>query len=391
MHAALDQCSADRATLRTEKAQLIADYEHRLATMQAAQSTAARIIANRDLGPPRTVAAALVHQLAWRASTTQTPPSEARGDVPLGMMALGVAELARVAGVSENTAGTHLALLADRGLIRRRLETVRVDIDQRTGEILPKPAFITQHFVGPGVTGPLTPQTVLALAESCATFTTGRTEHRGGKRLTPRCPRHPHAEAIRHYEDRCAICGRDLAVGEYLVPAMQREPLPADDLLPPERSPNFGDHSCPPVATVARDVLLPGKNGDRSTDEEVSGGPHGEATKDPQSLGVALPTRDQAPLGGTMAAPASVERSGRSGVGAACPQWEVAMMTIEVECRRCGERFIPDRRAIVRGTWRYCPVCWDGEATTDDARRDPPRGGHGDRRLLPVRRATRLG
>jgi hypothetical protein len=33
------------------------------------------------------------------------------------------------------------------------------------------------------------------------------------------------------------------------------------------------------------------------------------------------------------------------------------MTTILVTCRRCGQEFVPDKRAILRSAWRLCPVC----------------------------------
>jgi len=40
-------------------------------------------------------------------------------------------------------------------------------------------------------------------------------------------------------------------------------------------------------------------------------------------------------------------------------------MRLEVRCRRCGQAFEPDRRAIVVGRWRLCPTCQE----------PPPIGG----------------
>ena len=33
------------------------------------------------------------------------------------------------------------------------------------------------------------------------------------------------------------------------------------------------------------------------------------------------------------------------------------MTIITTTCRRCGQEFEPDRRAIVAGSWRLCPAC----------------------------------
>jgi hypothetical protein len=37
------------------------------------------------------------------------------------------------------------------------------------------------------------------------------------------------------------------------------------------------------------------------------------------------------------------------------------MPVIETVCRKCGNAFEPDRRAIVGGVWRLCPSCRDDD------------------------------
>jgi hypothetical protein len=32
-------------------------------------------------------------------------------------------------------------------------------------------------------------------------------------------------------------------------------------------------------------------------------------------------------------------------------------MIVLTNCKRCGVEFVPDRRAIVAGSWRLCPDC----------------------------------
>ncbi len=229
--------------------------EQKIDTLEAVQSATGRILANKAHGPTRVTAATIANQIAWRATAGGTPPKERGIDVPIGMMAIAVSDIAARAGVSENTAGDHLKLLTDRGFIRRETRKVRRDVDERTGEIHDKPVFITQHFIGPATTGPLTPQGAITLATTLADFAMERIEKRGGKR-TPRCAEHPTAAVIRAFTDSCEVCHKTLHAGSGPLPAMMLDPIPGG---PFDRSTNFGDHY-PDVV----DVLLAPNIGDQS-------------------------------------------------------------------------------------------------------------------------------
>ena len=222
-----------------------------IATLRSVQSSSARIVGNRALGPPRIVAAMLATQFAWRA-TAETPPGEVSDPPPAGMMRLGVAAGARLAGVSPKSAGAHFATLTAQGIIRRKIETRLVSADPDTGELLTRPEWRSVHFVGPANATTLTPETAVAFASEVASVTPMRAENRGGKRVS-RCPDHPEAGVVREHIDRCATCRRELGRDEAPLPPVALDPLPA------ERSAKFADHR-----GVAEDVLIRRKSADHS-------------------------------------------------------------------------------------------------------------------------------
>jgi hypothetical protein len=252
-----DPCTEVRdeiAKLRAENAALkrqLAEQDATIDALRQVQSSGARILSNRSLGPSRVMAATLATQFAWRA-TAATPPGEIDAQPPPGMMRLSVAAGARLAGVSLKSAGTHFTALAERGIIRRKIETRLVTEDPDTGEILAKPDFRSVHFVGPANVEALTSAAAVQFAHDVARFTTERVENRGGKRVA-RCPDHPTAGVLREHIDRCAKCRRELGRDEGPLPAVALEPLP------PERSAKFTDHT----RTVAL-VSMQEKSADRS-------------------------------------------------------------------------------------------------------------------------------
>jgi len=252
---ASDPCTQRVAELERQLAEAKATIAAQAATIDAlkrVQSSERRILGNRTLGAPRVVAAALATQFAWRATAGETPPSEAGDAPPPGMMKVSVEEIAKAAGISTKSAGTHLATLAEHGLIARKLKTTTETVNQTTGEIYAAPVYVTAQYVGPTNVATLTPEAAVAFADTVASFTTERIERRGGKR-TPRCPDHPDAGVVREHIDRCAECRRELDRDEAPLPTVALEPLPR------ERSAKFADHT-----GVAGDVLLRRKSSDRS-------------------------------------------------------------------------------------------------------------------------------
>lgn len=254
LEAMLAERDAEIARLRAENARL----DEQVRTIQAVQSSGARILANRGHGPARVMASALAQVVAWRATAGETPPAERDIDVPTGMVPVSVKALADRAGCSENTAGTHLAQLAERGLIRRFTRTVprnyaAGDVDRETGEIYGAPItkFTAQHFVGPVDATALTPRAAVAFANDLAAFSTERVERRGGKRI-PRCPEHPNAGVTKRWVAECDVCHRELAHDAEAVPPMMLDPAPIPKVWAAEggvvhvtKHTNLGDDSGP--------------------------------------------------------------------------------------------------------------------------------------------------
>ena len=137
------------AALRAENARLtrqlaerdatIAAQATRINTLKTVQLATNRIIGNRSHGPTRVVAAVVATEIAWRATAVETPPKEQTVDVPAGTMAINLRRIADRAGVSINTASSHMQTLEDRGLIRKETRSVRVakegDVNPKSGEI----------------------------------------------------------------------------------------------------------------------------------------------------------------------------------------------------------------------------------------------------------------
>jgi len=268
--AQLETLLAERDATITAQAMKIARLEAQVATIQAVQSSSARILGNRDHGPSRVMASALATEIAWRSTAGAPPPREQDIDVPAGMVAVTVKELAERAGCSANTAGSHLAQLAERGLVRRLTRTVvrdfaAGDIDPETGEIYGAPItkFTAQHFVGPADAAALTPQAAVDFAKNLADFSTERIERRGGKRV-PRCPDHPDADVTKSWVAECAECQRELARGFEQVPPMLLEPAATPipkvwdaepSVVPVLRHTKFGDDSVAAVDRARADLL----------------------------------------------------------------------------------------------------------------------------------------
>jgi hypothetical protein len=264
---------AENARLRrmvAERDERIAALEARVMMFEKVQLRRAKILGNAALGPALVVAAALVQKIAWRVTATETPHAERGIPVPPGMMAMSVKEIAEAAGVNEGTAGKHLQLLADRGLIQRHIKSVYRTVDERTGEILDEPQYTSQHFFGPAEATALTADAPIALADAFASFTMERVENRGGKRIR-RCPEHPTAEVVRIVVDRCAECRRELSPPvETVLPPMLLDPPDAD---PQDRSANFADHVLDHTHAVDDDVYMPRKIADRSPQKRDAGNP----------------------------------------------------------------------------------------------------------------------
>jgi putative DNA primase/helicase len=240
-NAELEQQVAAQAMMLTEQAATID-------ALRQVQSRGARILANRDLGPSRVVAATLATKFAWRATASARPSSEHGVAVPPGMMRLSVEEIAASSGVCVGSASKHLDALVERGCIWRKIETIREIADPTTGEMYDEPKHITAHFVGPTGAAALNPKCAVDFATNVANFKTERVEKRGGARI-PRCPEHPKAEVIRHFTDTCQVCGEVLNTGEFKIPPMLLEPIPN------ERSTNFVDHN-KSVDVVLKDTKL---------------------------------------------------------------------------------------------------------------------------------------
>jgi hypothetical protein len=235
------QLEAENAALRqalAERDQLVAHQATRIDTLKTVQVARNRILGNRSHGPSRVVAAVVASEIAWRATAGDTPPQEKDWQVPRGTMAISLGRIANLAGVSVNTASSHLQTLEDRGLIRKETKTVQVragDVkDPETGELYTEDAYLTQLFIGPAKITPINAQAAIDLSNDLADFSIQRTENRGGKR-TPRCPDHPDAPVIREYVDRCGIpsCKRVLNTDEFELPAMLLRP-PEDASAAPE-------------------------------------------------------------------------------------------------------------------------------------------------------------
>jgi hypothetical protein len=220
-----------------ERDQEIAAQAARIETLKTVQLARNRILGNRSHGPSRVVAAVVASEIAWRATAGETPPQERDWQVPRGTMAISLGRIANLAGVSVNTASSHLQTLEDRGLIRKETKTVAVrsgDVkDPESGELYTEDTYITQLFIGPANITPINAQAAIDLSNTLADFSIQRVENRGGKR-TPRCPDHPDAPVIREYIDRCGIpsCHRQLSSGEFRLPAMllgppEEAPMPA--------------------------------------------------------------------------------------------------------------------------------------------------------------------
>jgi hypothetical protein len=240
---------AENAALRmalAERDQLIAHQATRIDTLKTVQLARNRILGNRSHGPSRVVAAVVASEIAWRATAGDTPPQEKDWQVPQGTMAISLGRIANLAGVSVNTASSHLQTLEDRGLIRKETKTVQVragDVkDPESGELYTEDSYLTQLFIGPAKITPINAQAAIDLSNTFADFSIQRTENRGGKR-TPRCPDHPDAPVIREITDRCGIpsCKRVLNTDEYELPAMLLG-APEDAPAPPTtESQTLGD------------------------------------------------------------------------------------------------------------------------------------------------------
>jgi hypothetical protein len=239
--AAQDPRIAELQALLAQRDARITTLETQVVTLREVQPRQARILANRALGPQRVVTAALATQFAWRATAGETPPSEVRQPPPPGMMRLPVSEVARVAGVSVKTAGSHLKWLAERGEIQRKIVRRLESVDPETGEFFSKPRYISVHYVGPTGVTELTPEAAVAFAVRGATLTTEHIERRGGKRPPAPCPDHPKAEIIQRVSFHCGECDRKL------------DRLPDTCVTPaPDRPANFADHIGEVVETYRR-------------------------------------------------------------------------------------------------------------------------------------------
>jgi hypothetical protein len=213
-----------------------ASDERRLTQLQAQHdavliSNQARARIQRNTRLPARPMASVVAGVFAQAATASKPAGPFADRVPRGFVLAPVRELSLDAGTKPNNGGRQLAKLESARLVARYTVEEAAppgSADPETGEILKTPRRIVRHFIAiPGHEDePVTPTAVRELVDRMATYDSGVPERRGGKR-TPRCKDHPHAEVIREFVDVCSVCRTVLNDGEYPLPPMLLEPVPA--------------------------------------------------------------------------------------------------------------------------------------------------------------------
>jgi hypothetical protein len=213
-----------------------ASDERRLTQLQAQHdavliSNQARARIQRNTRLPARPMASVVAGVFAQAATASKPAGPFADRVPRGFVLAPVRELSLDAGTKPNNGGRQLAKLESARLVARYTVEEAAppgSADPETGEILKTPRRIVRHFIAiPGHEDePVTPTAVRELVDRMATYESGVPERRGGKR-TPRCKDHPHAEVIREFVDVCSVCRTVLNDGEYPLPPMLLEPVPA--------------------------------------------------------------------------------------------------------------------------------------------------------------------
>jgi hypothetical protein len=173
--------------------------EQRLVLLSEVQSRSAAINRNRDLGPTRTTATAVVNLLASKAAAGAVGP-----DGMVEARLAGERGLAEAAGVSTDTASRHLDQLAEMGTIRRETRWIPDRMDPATGVVHPGHK-LTYIGLQEGAT-------VVDLAAALAQAKPEKPRNWGGKRTA--CPDHPDAGTVKRWSLHCAECDRLLDRGE---------------------------------------------------------------------------------------------------------------------------------------------------------------------------------
>jgi hypothetical protein len=207
-----------------------ADLERRLVMLGELQSRSAAINRNRDLGPARTTANAVVNFLASKAAAGAVGP-----DGMVEARLAGKRGLAEAAGVSTDTASKHLERLAEVVPLRKETRWVPEQVDPVTGTIRPGHK-LTYLGLRDGAT-------IVDLAAALAQAKPATPRNWGGKRAA--CPDCGDAGTVRRFTVHCAGCDRLLDRGE-------ERHAPADASEPPVDMGNPQD-----AATVAATAAEP--------------------------------------------------------------------------------------------------------------------------------------
>lgn len=186
-----EQVTAAKAEAAAEKARAV--------MLSEVQSKTARILGNKNLGQKRVTAVALSYFLANREAADDHGED---GFYPVWLPAIG-----KAAGVSDDSAGKHIAELADEGFLRKRRKFIPEKVDQETGEIIP-----AHHRLYVAPEG-----NVIDFVEAVANFQAEKPRGWGGSR--PRCVNHPEADVIKSTTWHCAECGELLRTATETIKA----------------------------------------------------------------------------------------------------------------------------------------------------------------------------
>jgi putative DNA primase/helicase len=179
----------EMAERRAEKAEARADM------LSQVQSKATGIIRNNKLGQERFTAIALAYRFGNRESAGD------KGDD--GLYRFKLRDVAREAGISEDTAAAHIAKLAESGVIRKehRWCPDETYIDKSTGEVR---TGVKGQFIGPV-------GNVTSFIDAVAQLVPDVKKTWGGRAdRCPPCPKHPNAGIVKTTIWTCAVCGEEL-------------------------------------------------------------------------------------------------------------------------------------------------------------------------------------
>jgi hypothetical protein len=188
------------AEARAAKAEVrLAAAETRTAMLSTVQSKTTSMLRNSKLGQERFTAVALSYRFANRESAGD------RGED--GLYRFKLKDVAKEAGVSEDTAATHINKLVTAGVLKKEHRWCPDEqwVDRETGELH---TGVKGQFIGPV-------GNVVDFIEAVAKLEPEKPKKWGGApdRCNP-CPDHPNAKIVKRTVWTCADCGKELMASE---------------------------------------------------------------------------------------------------------------------------------------------------------------------------------